>query len=451
MKKLWQKTTKQAKAAEDYCFGDTVVVDNKLIVHDAIGSIAHGAMLADIGILTKQEFVSLTVSLLNVIKKAKSGKFRVESGDEDVHTKIEWYLTDQIGGIGKKIHTGRSRNDQVLVDLRLFTKEQLFALFDANSALIQTLYQFARLHEFVPMPGYTHMQKAMPSSVGMWAGSFSESLLDDIELLKSSFVLNDQCPLGSGAAYGVSLPIDRQKTSELLGFSKVQNNSLYSQVSRGKSHAAVMHACSQIMLTLARFAADVLLFTTAEYNFFRVDESLCTGSSIMPQKKNLDVMEMVRARAQAVCGYEAIVQSIISGLPSGYNADVGETKQPFIQAIETTRQTVNMCCLVVESLHPNSDVLHAGCSPELYATHAAYQLVKNGMPFRDAYIQVGRNLASLHAMDPVAVLRATDHIGGPGNLNLQCIPENLAVKKTWWNKKRSVYIAAMKNLGVMYE
>lgn len=451
MKKLWQKTDPQMKAAEDYCFGDTVVVDNKLIVHDAIGSIAHGVMLADMGILTKQEFASIKTSLLTVIDQSNAGLFCVESGDEDVHTKIEMYLTEQLGEAGKKIHTGRSRNDQVLVDLRLYTKVQLLAIFDATKALIHTFYQFAKCNEFVPMPGYTHMQKAMPSSIGMWAGSFAESLLDDNELLKGAFVLNDQSPLGSGAAYGISLPIDRQKTSDLLGFSKVQNNALYAQVSRGKSHAALMHTCAQIMLTLARFAADVLLFTTSEFNFFRVDESLCTGSSIMPQKKNLDVLEMVRARTHAVCGYETIVQSVISGLPSGYNADIGETKQPFIKTIETTKETVNICRLVLESLHPNIEALRTGCSPQLYATHAAYQLVQSGIPFRDAYVRVGKNLGSLPVMDPLTVLKATDHAGGSGNLNLQHIPRNLAIQGKWWNMKRSVYVSAMKNLGVLYE
>jgi len=268
MQKLWQKNYSQDKFVEAYCFEDTIALDNHLISQDALGSIAHAKMLEAMGILSTTEFTQLRQGLLEIIALAKNGKFVVQSGDEDVHTKIENHLITTLGDVGKKLHTGRSRNDQVLVDLRLYTKDNVFALADQCIALIQGFIQFAIKHEFVLMPGYTHMQKAMPSSIGMWAGSFAESLLDDLDILKCALKINDQSPLGSGAAYGVSLPINRELTAKLLGFEKVQNNSLYAQVSRGKSHFIVLHALSQIMLTLSRFAEDILLFTTSEFNFF---------------------------------------------------------------------------------------------------------------------------------------------------------------------------------------
>ncbi len=270
MKKLWEKNYKQNKIAEAYCFGDSAVLDNKLITYDVLGSIAHAKMLARIGILNKQEFLKLKTKLIEILDLEKQNKFQIKPGDEDVHTKVENYLTEELGDLGKKIHTARSRNDQVLVDLRLYSKENTFFIADVSLDLSEKFIKFAQKYEFVPMPGYTHMQKAMPSSVGMWIGSFAESLLDDLQILKAAFEVNDQNPLGSGAAYGVSLPIDRELTSKLLGFTKTQNNSLYCQASRGKCQLVIIGALTQIMLTLARFAEDLLIFTTSEFSFFQV-------------------------------------------------------------------------------------------------------------------------------------------------------------------------------------
>lgn len=268
MKKLWQKGSQNSsKIVEDYCFSDGVVLDNNLVSHDVYGSIAHAHALQKLKIITNQELEKLTQCLREILALNEKGEFTVIPSDEDVHTKVENHLTEKLGELGKKIHTGRSRNDQVLVDLRLYAKENLFNVANKTINLIQTYVDFAKKYEFVPMPGYTHMQKAMPSSIGMWGGSFAESLLDDLKFLTSAYELNDQSPLGSGAAYGLSLSIDRALTSELLGFAKVQNNSLYSQVSRPKVQLAVMQSLVQIMLTLSRFAQDLLLFTTSEFNF----------------------------------------------------------------------------------------------------------------------------------------------------------------------------------------
>lgn len=453
MKKLWEKNYTQDKLAEAYCFGDTVVLDNKLVTYDVLGSVAHAKMLVGIGIIKDEEFVRLKNCLLQIIELKNSDQFKVDLGDEDVHTKVENYLIEKLGDLGKKIHTGRSRNDQVLLDLRLYTKESIFYIATSCLNLIKTYLTFGEKYEFVPMPGYTHMQKAMPSSIGMWAGSFAESLLDDLELLKSAFIHNDQSPLGSGAAYGVSLPIDRELTSKLLGFAKVQQNCLYAQVSREKSHLSVMHSLIQIMLTLSRFAQDLLLFTTAEFNFFTVDQELCTGSSIMPQKKNLDVMEVLRARTQIIISQEQNVASIVAGLPSGYNADFGETKLAFMKSIDIALESLNLCLIVMDSIHPNINILKQACTSELYATHAVYQLVKKGMPFREAYQEIGSALDKLPVFDQIEVLKLSNHTGGCGNLNFSKVNADVKAKKKWWSAKQNFYIQAINGLkgGEKYE
>ncbi len=413
MKKLWHKNYTQNELAEMYCFARSAVLDTRLVKADALGSIAHAKMLSTIGILTPEEFESLKKELLEIIRLDEKGEFTIDSHDEDVHTKIENFLTEKVGEPAKKIHTARSRNDQVILDLRLFAKEELFGIFEAASDLVLAFQKMAVRYEFVPMPGYTHMQKAMPSSVGMWMGSFAESIIDDLILLKSAFIITDQSPLGAGAAYGVSLPINRTLVSDMLGFAKVQNNTLYTQAGRVKFQLAVMHVLTQTMLTLSRFAQDLLLFTTSEYNFFTVDDSLLSGSSIMPQKKNLDIMEVLRARSHMVVGHEQTAASIVAGLPSGYNVDFGETKELFIDCVDITRDSIGIVKLVLENLTPNEDVLLKSCTPDMFAAHAAYLLVKKGMPFRDAYKEIGMSLDKIPQFDVVEVLKSSNHQGGP--------------------------------------
>lgn len=433
MKKLWGKGKVQLQnIIDEYCFKEGVELDSHLVVYDVLGSIAHAKMLARIGIITDQEFLKLKKCLVEIIPLHENGKFNIESNDEDVHTKVENYLTDKLGDLGKKIHTGRSRNDQILTDLRLYSKKQLLSIAVSIYQLIDTFLSFAKKYQFVPMPGYTHMQKAMPSSVGMWTGSFAESLLDDLKLLKAACELSDQSPLGSGAAYGVSLPVDRELTAKLLGFKKVQNNSLCCQASRPKIQLAIMQSLVQVMLTLSRFASDLLLFTTSEFNFFAVPDELCTGSSIMPQKKNLDIVEFLRVKTHVAIGYEQIVASISSGLPSGYNADMGETKGPLIKSFEIVLESLKITRLLLSNMKPNIDVLKKAITKELFATHAAYELVKIGMPFRDAYQKIGKSLDKLSTYDSVKVIKTSTHIGGTGNLNLTVsFKKMLSIKKEW--------------------
>lgn len=406
MKKLWKNTEKKLNnLVDEYCFKEGVELDNSLVLYDVYGSIAHAKMLTKIGILKENEFKELKKCLIEIIELHNKNQFKISQEDEDVHTKIENYLTEKLGDLGQKIHTGRSRNDQVLTDLRLYSKEKLLVMNVSINQLIDTFVKFAKKYEFVPMPGYTHMQKAMPSSVGMWAGSFAEQLSDQLEILKSVYKLNDQSPLGSGASYGVSLPIDRELTAKLLDFSKVQNNSLYCQISRPTFQLSIVQLLTQIMLSASRFAEDMLLFTTSESNFFDVDESICTGSSIMPQKKNLDLMEYVRAKTHVVIANQQLLSSMTAGLPSGYNADFGQTKKPLMESFEITLQTIEVLKLMLNSIKPKIEILIKSCTPEIYATHFAYELVKKGMPFRKAYLEVKKNLKKLKSPNPVSFLR----------------------------------------------
>ncbi len=312
-----------------------------------------------------------------------------------MHTSVENYLAATAGVAGKKIHMARSRNDQVLVDLRLYGKEQLHGVADKLCHLCAVLLEFAGIHADVPMPGYTHMQRAMLSSVGLWAAAFAESLLDDEQLLAAAYALNDQSPLGSAAGYGVPIAIDRQYSADLLGFSQVQHNVIYVQNSRGKIEAAIVQALTQIMLDLSKLAQDILLFTTVEYGFFSIPQELCTGSSIMPQKRNLGVMELVRARTQTMLALQQQILGIVTGLPSGYNMDYQETKRPFMEALDLVQDSLDICTLVVGAIGVNTERLTAACTFELFAADRAYELTSTAnLPFRDAYRIVGAEVTA---------------------------------------------------------
>ncbi|MBA2680693.1 MAG: argininosuccinate lyase, partial [Ktedonobacteraceae bacterium] len=285
MTKLWQKGYSVNAQVERYAAAQNSLLDRRLIRHDVWGSLAHATMLQHVGILSEEELQRLKQAFDDILEQEASNDFIIKPTDEDVHTSIENYLAEKAGPAGKKIHTARSRNDQVLVDLRLYGKEQLYYVSQKLFDLCATLLTFAEDTMTIPMPGYTHMQRAMLSSVGLWAAGFAEALLDDEHLLAAAYDINDQSPLGSAAGYGVPLPIDRQLVADLLGFARVQNNVIYVQNARGKIEAAIVQVLAQIMLDLSKLAQDMLLFTTAEYGFFQPAQEICTGSSIMPQKR----------------------------------------------------------------------------------------------------------------------------------------------------------------------
>ncbi len=457
MTKLWQKGYRLDEQVERFEGAQNSALDTSLIRHDVWGSLAHAAMLKHIGILKDAEYQALKDALRSILELEQEQAFTVSPADEDVHTSVENYLVAKAGAAGKKIHMARSRNDQVLVDLRLYGKEQLHSIAAKLCELCTGLLDFADTHADVPMPGYTHMQRAMLSSVGLWASSFSEALLDDDQLLSAAYRLNDQCPLGSAAGYGVPLDIDRQYSSDLLGFSRVQHNVIYVQNSRGKIEAAIVQALAQIMLDLSKLAQDILLFTTVEYGFFQVAQELCTGSSIMPQKRNLGIMELVRARTQTMLALQQQILGIVSGLPSGYNMDYQETKRPFMEALNLVQESLEICTLVVSSLGVNTERLIAACTFELFAADRAYELTAAaGLPFRDAYRIVGAEVtAQLDRNMPLPVesqqqlskrLSARNHLGGAGNLGLAAINNQLEQVKSQWEERTETFAKTIETL-----
>ena len=427
MAKLWEKTYSLDSLIEAFTVADDPVIDARLVNADCVASMAHATMLSSIGILSKTDLGALRRELGTILKLNDTGSFFIQRSDEDVHTAIENHLVRALGDAGKRIHTGRSRNDQVLTALRLWNRGFLFVFLRAALALTARLLDLAQTHERTPMPGRTHMQTAMPSSIGLWAAAYAEELLDDIALARGAFAITDCCPLGSAASYGVPLPLDRQLVADLLGFARVQNNVLYANNSRGKFEAITLEAVEHTALTLSRLAQDLILFSLPEFGYFVLPQELCSGSSIMPQKRNPDGLELVRARAASVAGDLLTVKAVTRALPSGYNRDFQETKGPYFRGCETGLACVRVMDLTVEKLAVNVDRLRAAFTPEIFATDQALEMVSNGVPFREAYRKVGSDLGSLSSRDPVEALEKRSSMGAPGNLRLD-VPRAVAAE-----------------------
>lgn len=423
MTKLWQKDWKLDRAIEDFETRDDLVLDGHLVRSDIVGSLAHAYGLAKIGILSPEDLLITRKGLLEILSAWEKGKYVLSFGDEDIHTKIENTLTKRHGTVGKRIHTGRSRNDQVATAIRLYTKDQLHDIWQALLMIVYNFLNFAKKYEDTAMPGYTHMQKAMPSSVGMWAGSFAEGLLDSIQVVKTAYSLNDQSPLGSAAGYGVPIPHDREYTAKLMGFSRVQNNSLYCQNARGIIEAQVVSSLIPVLQLLNKFASDVLLFTTIHFDMFNVDDELCSGSSIMPQKRNIDIAELVRSKVHIVLGHYTQLIGISSNLTSGYNRDIQDTKKPLFESLWITRSTLVAANRLLLGVTPNKTKLRLSMTPEIYAAHRAFGQVMQGKSFRDAYHAEGsgRYESSLEKDSVAEVLRLARHKGATGNLGLHNI------------------------------
>lgn len=436
MKKLWQKKNENLDPLiERFETKDDLLMDQKLLKFDVIGSLAHAKMLRKIGILSDKELTQLTKGLMEILNLGLNGKFILQQREEDIHTKIENYLTDKFGTVGKKIHTGRSRNDQVLTALRLFTKEKLLLIWQDLLTLIASFQAYSKKYEFVPMPGFTHMQKAMPSSVGMWSGSFTESFLDDLILIKACYSLINKSPLGSAAGYGVPLKLDRQYTAELLGFDGVQINSLYTQNSRGKIEASVVAALNSVMVGINKFSSDVLFFTSSELRYFEVADQLSSGSSIMPQKKNVDIAELLRSKVHLTLGYYTQLLGLYSNLISGYNRDLQDSKKPFIEALDVVQDSIKVTNILINNLLPRKEKLEEALSDEIFAAHKALELVSQGMPFRQAYKKVGANLSALTIKDKSKFLTLSTHIGGTANLQLNQYQSKLKQEKSVFQKE----------------
>ncbi len=388
--KLWEKEYKLDRQIEDFTVSNDYILDRKLIKYDCIASIAHAKMLEKTGILKKGEAKDIIKELNNIISLEKKGRFKIQKEQEDCHTAIEAHLTKTLGDAGKKIHTARSRNDQVLVALRLYYKDELNGCKDNVGNLIRAISKFRKKYGTTKLPGYTHTRKAMPSSISLWSDSFVDSMKDNIKLIDFTLDLIDQSPLGTAAGYGIPLDIDREYTAKLLGFKKVQQNPIYAQASRGKFESTILHSLTQIMFDLNKIASDLIIFSMPEFGYFELPQELCTGSSIMPQKKNPDVLELVRAKYHVVLSYEFQVKSMAANLISGYNHDIQLTKEPTMKGFDITEDCVSIMAHVFEKLEVNGGRCKSALTEELYATEKVYDLVKKGIPFRDAYKAISK-------------------------------------------------------------
>lgn len=425
MTKLWNKGYELNQVIEDFMTADDPILDLRIAKYDCIASVAHAKMLESINVITQQECEQLVQKLDDIKLMLEDGKFVIDNTLEDIHTAIENYLTTKLGDVGKKIHTARSRNDQVLTAIRLYSKDELKQVLSKLIGTIEVLYEFAKKYQDVPYAGRTHFQKAMPSSLGLWMGAFIESLLDDAKLLIDSYNLIDQSPLGSAASYGVAVAIDRQLCSDLLGFANVQNNVLYANNSRGKFESILIHGLSQIMLDLSKLATDIILFSAPEFGYLDLPLEFCPGSSLMPNKKNPDLFELIRAKSATVMANLWQTLEISRALPSGYNRDFQETKRPLFNSFDIVKQSLDVITITLSQVTANKEKCLASFSPEVFATDYALQLTLEGVPFRDAYVQVAQNLAQLQTYDPIQNIKSKTHVGATGNLGLDLIKNKI--------------------------
>ncbi len=440
-----QQTTVGAIQNEVLAFtaGRDVELDRALIEVDCIGSAAHVTMLSQLALksplFSEDDVTAVIEALVAIMRGARAGRFEITLADQDVHLAVERTLTERLGDIGKKIHTARSRNDQVAVDLRLFAKQELLETVTEAVQLGRALARFAAAHREMPMVGRTHMQPGMPSSVGLWASAYVDALLDDVVLLDAAYVLNDQSPLGSAASYGVPLPIDRQLVADLLGFARPIHSVLHANNARGKMESVILSALSQVMLTLSRLAQDLMIFSMPEFNYFQLPAEYCTGSSIMPQKRNPDVLELVRGKASRVLAQGIAVYDIVKASPSGYNRDLQEAKEPFIDGLSTTRACLRIMRLFMDGVTVNQAALRQGFTPDVFATDRALEWVGEGMPFRDAYHRVKEQLADLEQVDPVEAIQKKTHLGAPAGLDFQAYGQRLDAVATDWSARETAY------------
>lgn len=428
-KKLWETKTSLDAAVEAYTVGNDPELDRRLLTYEAYGSLAHAAGLTKIGILSKSEFARVRTALATLL--AKSEKFSIRREQEDIHTAVEQALTAQLGEIGAKIHTGRSRNDQVQVDLRLYLLDQLLALHELCVEAASAWAEFGESHEGTLLPGYTHLQRAMPTTVGHWAASHAEAFLENARNIESAFDQADASPLGSAAGYGAHLPLPRAYVAKLLGFSRVQRNTLRVQSARPWVEAAAVSALTLLARDVGVLASDCVLYATAEFGFLKLPDSFTTGSSIMPQKRNPDVLELTRARAALFPGWLTQVLGI-GQLSSGYHRDYQLTKGPLLEAFETARQMVEMAARLPMNLGINEERMRAAVTDDMLATQRALHLVKQGVPFREAYRRIAENARATKGTAAAARgVALPDYAGAPGNSDWPGIASEERARKDW--------------------
>ena len=429
---LWSKKNEIDERVKSYVFSKNLASDRKLLPYDIQSSIAHAEMLCKIGIITIEELISLKDELHKILDLHHKDRFNLD-GFEDVHSAIEHHLTKALGDVGKKIHTARSRNDQVLTALRLLTKEYLINVKKEIKLLANIINNFAKKYEFIPMPGFTHMQYAMPSSIGQWSGSFVESLLNDLQIIDNAIKINNQNPLGSAAGFGTSIDIDREFTAKKLNFAKVQSNSLFCQNSRGKFEVYTISCLYQVMMTLSKIANDIIIFSSQEFDYLKLSNTISTGSSIMPQKRNPDPLEVVRGKCSKLFGYIVQTGNMSHNLISGYNKDLKFTKDITIESLEITLDSLEVMGIVFDNIFVNKDILYEkfNKNKEIFLTDIANDLViKEKIPFRDAYLKIkelcyDKEKLDLYDIDIDNNIRTKKHTGATGNLNLDCIIDEI--------------------------
>lgn len=413
-RKLWEKNIQVDKEVERFTVGKDRELDLYLAPYDMLGSMAHITMLESIGLLTKDELQSLHAELKNMYVEAERGNFVIEEGVEDVHSQVELMLTRKLGDIGKKIHSGRSRNDQVLLDLKLFTRARIRELVRLTRDLFEVLIDQSNRYKDILMPGYTHLQIAMPSSFGLWFAAYAESLADDLLLMQAAYKICNRNPLGSAAGYGSSFPLSRTMTTELLGFDSMNYNVVYAQMGRGKMERTVAYAMAGIAATLSKLAMDACLFNSQNFGFIQLPDSFTTGSSIMPHKKNPDVFELTRAKCNTLQGMPQQIALICNNLPSGYFRDLQIIKELFLPSFDELKDCLRMVTLMMREIKINEHILDDPKYSLLFSVEKVNRLVMDGVPFRDAYKKVGMDIeAGTFTADQT--VRHT-HEGSMGNL-----------------------------------
>lgn len=412
--RLWEKSVRPTEEIDRFTAGRDRELDLYLAPYDVMGSVAHITMLESIGLLTAEELTVLRRELRTIYRESLEGHFRIEDDVEDVHSQVELLLTRRLGDIGKKIHSGRSRNDQVLVDLKLFTRHEIRRVAEAVRSLAQTLLQKAEEYRHVLLPGYTHLQVAMPSSFALWLGAYAESLADDLVLLEAAYRQTNRNPLGSAAGYGSSFPLDRELTTQLLGFDTPAYNVVYAQMGRGKTERNVSFALASIAGTISKLAFDACLFNSQNFGFIKLPDECTTGSSIMPHKKNPDVFELIRARCNSLQALPQQVTLIMNNLPSGYFRDLQEIKEAFLPAFGRLLDCLDMTQYIVERLKVNTDILADSRYDLMFSVEEVNRLAAAGVPFRDAYKQVGLDIEAGRFHPDKSGLRHT-HLGSIGN------------------------------------
>lgn len=421
--KLWQKDTSTNEKIDHFTVGNDRTYDLALAPYDCIASKAHAKMLGEIGMLTSKEVKDLTDALEGILKSTQKGDFVIEKEFEDMHSKIEFLLTQKLGDLGKKIHTARSRNDQVLVALQLYIKEELSQIKKEVVKLFDLLLKLAETHQKDLLPGYTHMQVAMPSSFGLWFSAYAESLVDDVAFLNTAFRLADQNPLGSAAGFGSSFPIDRELTSKELGFKTLKYNVVAAQMGRGKVEKASATAIGMLGGTLAKLAMDICMYMGQDFDFIHFPEELTTGSSIMPHKKNPDVFELIRGKCNLLQGLPQQLALLTSNLPSGYHREMQLAKAPLVEAFQEIKACLEMMHFSLSKIEVRKNITDDSKYDYLFSVDTLNEWVKQGIPFREAYQKMGKELASGN-YTPKRDL-SHSHLGSIGNLQLDAIRDKM--------------------------